>query len=46
MAQGDVKAVRDFFGMGSADMIKEWKVLDEAEKNQIRGGILDGSLSY
>lgn len=46
MAQGDVKVIRDYFGMTSAEMIKEWKALPDEAKEQIRNGILNGSLTY
>lgn len=46
MATGDVKIIRDYFGMTSAEMIKEWKGLSEEEKTQIREGIINGTETY
>lgn len=41
-----IKDIRDFFGMTAKDMIKEWKLLSEGSKDQIRQGLADGSLTY
>lgn len=46
MAEGDVKMIRDYFEMTSAEMIREWKALSEEAKAQIREGIKNGSFTY
>lgn len=48
MAQNTVtlKQVGDFFGMTSKEMMKEWKALSDTDKEQIKQGIGDGTLTY
>lgn len=41
-----LKEIRDFFGMKASDMIREWKELSETDKEQIRTGIENGTLTY
>lgn len=41
-----LKEIRDFFGMTASQMVKEYKVLTEKDKADIRKGIEDGSLTY
>lgn len=41
-----LKAIMAFFGMTASEMVKEWKRLSEADKEQIKSGIQDGTLSY
>ena len=43
----DVKAVMAFFGYPSASaFMKDWKALSETDKEQIREGLDNGSLTY
>ena len=41
-----IKDIRDFFGMTAKDMIREWKLLTEESKDQIRTGLGNGTLTY
>lgn len=41
-----LKEIRDYFGMKAADMIREWKELSEKDKEEIRTGIENGTLTY
>lgn len=41
-----LKAVMAFFGMTAKEMVKEWKALTQEDRDQIRNGIEDGSLTY
>jgi hypothetical protein len=47
-AQTDLKAVKEFFGMGLAEMKGEWAKggLTSQDREEIAGGIRDGSLTY
>lgn len=44
--KSDTKRIIEFFGMTAGEMIKEWKLLTDEDKKQIREGILNGSLTY
>ena len=46
MAEQSLKAIMAFFGMTAKDMVKEWKMLSDKDKQQIREGIENGSLTY
>lgn len=41
-----LKEIRDTLGMTAKDMIREWKDLPEKDKNDIRKGVEDGTLTY
>lgn len=41
-----LKQVRDFFGIEGKDMVAEWRTLSEKDKEQLRAGIGDGTLTY
>ncbi len=47
-AQTDLKAVKEFFGMELPEMKAEWAKggLTSKDREQIAGGIRDGSLTY
>ena len=47
-AQSDLKAVREFFGMDLPEMKAEWAKggLTSKDREQVAGGIRDGSLTY
>lgn len=41
------KELKEFFGYTKlADFSRDWKELSEAERDQIRTGIADGSFTY
>lgn len=44
--QGTLKDVRDYFGMTSTDFAKEWRQLTDADKEQIKAGIWNGTETY
>ena len=49
MPEATLKQVAEFFrlpGESLTDFAKQWKELPEADKDQIKGGIGDGSLTY
>lgn len=50
MAAATIKAVADFFGRKPGQTLKdwseEWKQLSETDKEQIKNGIGDGTLTY
>jgi hypothetical protein len=46
MADANPKEIMTFFDMKAKDFIKEWKLLTEQDKQQIREGIGDGTLDY
>jgi len=46
MADATIKQVTDFFGMKLAEFRDEWQQLSDDERQQIRQGIGDGSLTY
>ena len=48
MAKAGVKEVKEFFGMGLAEMKAEWinGGLTDKDKNDILTGLGDGSLNY
>lgn len=37
---------KKFFGMNMADFNRDWKVLDQKSRDELRKGIGDGSLNY
>jgi len=41
-----VKKVMEFFGMAAGEFMKEWKPLSEKDKNDLREGIYNGTLTY
>lgn len=41
-----LKLVREFFGMNMAQMKAEWTTMAQADKDQISGGLADGTLTY
>jgi hypothetical protein len=46
MPDNILATLRDFFGMTSAEFAREYKLLTAEDKNQIKAGILDGTLTY
>jgi hypothetical protein len=50
MAAATIKAVADFFGRKPGQTLKdwseEWKLLSETDKEQIKEGIGNGTLTY
>lgn len=46
MAAATLKEIMAFFGMAPSEMTKEWKSLTDKDKEQIKNGIGDGSLTY
>lgn len=40
------KRLMEFFGMTAKEFMKEWKELSVEDKNELRKGMEDGSLSY
>lgn len=49
MAEGErnlLKEIRDALGMTPKEFIKEWKVLPEKDKAEIREAVSNGSLTY
>jgi hypothetical protein len=47
MAAATIKQVMAFFGESVvAKFTREWKDMTDADKNQIKGGIGDGTLTY
>ena len=41
-----LKQVMEFFAIPTGQFGKEWKVLSDSEKAQIKAGLGDGSLTY
>lgn len=41
-----IQTVKEFFGMSAQQMVREWKMLSEEDKEQIREGLMNGSLTY
>lgn len=49
MAAATIKQIADYFrmeGQTLTDFSKEWKALPEEDKNQLREGLGNGSLTY
>ena len=47
MAEIALKGIKDFFGYATlADFSKDWKQLTEQDKEQIKTGLRDGTLTY
>lgn len=46
MADNILSQIRDFFGMSSADFAREYKALSTEDKEQIKAGIANGTLTY
>jgi hypothetical protein len=50
MAAATMKTVKDFFGMLPGQTLKdftaEWSALTDADKEQIKSGLGDGTLTY
>lgn len=46
MAENSLKSIMEFFGMSASEFMKEWKLMDEQDKTQLKNGIRDGSLTY
>jgi hypothetical protein len=47
MAGITIKDIRTFFGYQKlADFSRDWKLLTDVDKDQIRTGLTDGSYSY
>jgi hypothetical protein len=44
--ENGLKVVMAFFGMNAKDMMREWKALTQKDKDDIRNGIENGSLTY
>ena len=44
--EATVKEIMAFFGMTPKDMIREWKPLSDKDKDELRKGISDGTLTY
>lgn len=44
--QASIKEIMAFFEMTPREMTKEWKVLSDESKEQLKNGIGDGSLTY
>ena len=41
-----LKELRDFFGMSAAEFVRDWKLLPQKDKDQLKKGIEDGTLTY
>lgn len=41
-----LKECREFFGMPAGDFVREWKLLSQKDKDDIKKGIEDGTLTY
>lgn len=41
-----LKDIMAFFGMSPREMTKEWKALSDKDKEQIKSGLENGSLTY
>lgn len=41
-----LKLVREFFGMNMTEMKAEWTTMGQADKDQISGGLANGTLTY
>lgn len=42
-----VKDLKDFFGYAKlADFSKDWKLLADEDRDQLRAGIADGTMTY
>lgn len=41
-----VKEVMTFFEMTAADFMKEWKVLSDKDKDDLKNGVGNGTLNY
>jgi hypothetical protein len=46
MADANLKEVMAFFEMPTSEFSKQWKLLSDADKVQLKKGIGDGSLDY
>lgn len=46
MSKTDLKTIRDYFGIHSSDFLKEWKALTEQDREDIRSGFDNGSMTY
>lgn len=46
MAPASVKQVVDYFGMKLSEFKKEWEKMTETDKEQLKKGIGDGTLTY
>lgn len=46
MAEATLKAIREFFGMSVKEFRDEWMTLPKPDKDQIKAGLSDGTLTY
>lgn len=46
MADASIKEVMAFFGMTAQEFTKEWRKMSQQDKEELRRGIGDGSLTY
>lgn len=47
MTEITLKDIKDFFGYATLpEFAKDWKLLSQDERSQIKGGIQDGTFDY
>lgn len=46
MATSGMLAVKEFFNMGTREFSTEWKKLSDADKDQLKAGVENGTLTY
>ncbi len=46
MADANLKEIMAYFGMTGSQMTKEWKLLSDEDKKEIKEGLGNGSLTY
>jgi hypothetical protein len=46
MPEATIKDIMAFFGMTASQFSREWKLMTDTDKIQLKAGLTDGSLTY
>jgi hypothetical protein len=41
-----IKALKEYFGMSASEFMKDWKLMSEKDKADLKTAITNGSLTY